>query len=226
MKPENILITKHSVIKLCDFGFARLLTGPGDYYTDYVATRWYRSPELLVGDTQYGPPVDVWAIGCVFAELLSGVPLWPGKSDVDQLYLIRKTLGDLIPRHQQVFSMNQYFSGVTIPDPEDMETLELKFPNISYPALSFLKGCLHMDPAERLTCEQLLQHPYLDSVRDAGDLTRQDDKSVRKTLRQSRKHPAGLQHLPQLTSSSVLPALDNKKYLCNAKKFNYHFPNI
>ena len=67
--------------------------GPSDYYTDYVATRWYRSPELLVGDTQYGPPVDVWAIGCVFAELLSGVPLWPGKSDVDQLYLIRKTLG-------------------------------------------------------------------------------------------------------------------------------------
>ena len=67
--------------------------GPCDYYTDYVATRWYRAPELLVGDTQYGPPVDVWAVGCVFAELLSGVPLWPGKSDMDQLYLIRKTLG-------------------------------------------------------------------------------------------------------------------------------------
>lgn len=68
--------------------------GPCDYYTDYVATRWYRAPELLVGDTQYGPPVDVWAIGCVFAELLSGIPLWPGKSDMDQLYLIRKTLGE------------------------------------------------------------------------------------------------------------------------------------
>lgn len=50
-----------------------------------------------MGDTQYGPPVDVWAIGCVFAELLSGVPLWPGKSDVDQLYLIRKTLGKWFP---------------------------------------------------------------------------------------------------------------------------------
>ncbi|NWU72464.1 CDKL1 protein, partial [Pterocles burchelli] len=96
VKPENILITKHSVVKLCDFGFARLLTGPSDYYTDYVATRWYRSPELLVGDTQYGPPVDVWAIGCVFAELLSGLPLWPGKSDVDQLYLIRRTLGECL----------------------------------------------------------------------------------------------------------------------------------
>ena len=69
--------------------------GPEDDYTDYVATRWYRAPELLVGDTQYGPPVDVWALGCVFAELLHGNPLWPGKSDVDQLYLIRKTLGTL-----------------------------------------------------------------------------------------------------------------------------------
>lgn len=132
--------------------------GPCDYYTDYVATRWYRAPELLVGDTQYGPPVDVWAIGCVFAELLSGIPLWPGKSDMDQLYLIRKTLGemslagfslwawvcihiylymnrvcvcvcctfvscsagDLIPRHQQVFSNNQFFSGVSIPEPQEM----------------------------------------------------------------------------------------------------------
>lgn len=70
--------------------------GPEDDYTDYVATRWYRAPELLVGDTQYGPPVDVWALGCVFAELLNGNPLWPGKSDVDQLYLIRKTLGKLM----------------------------------------------------------------------------------------------------------------------------------
>jgi serine/threonine protein kinase len=70
-----------------------LFTAPGENYTDYVATRWYRAPELLVGDTQYGPPVDVWAIGCVFAELIRGDALWPGKSDVDQLYLIRCTLG-------------------------------------------------------------------------------------------------------------------------------------
>lgn len=74
--------------------------GPEDDYTDYVATRWYRAPELLVGDTQYGPPVDVWALGCVFAELLNGNPLWPGKSDVDQLYLIRKTLGTRKYAHQ------------------------------------------------------------------------------------------------------------------------------
>ncbi|CAG2066569.1 unnamed protein product, partial [Timema podura] len=61
VKPENILLTAHGVVKLCDFGFARMLS-PGENYTDYVATRWYRAPELLVGDTLYGPPVDVWAV--------------------------------------------------------------------------------------------------------------------------------------------------------------------
>lgn len=65
-------------------------------YTDYVATRWYRAPELLVGDTSYGPPVDVWAVGCVVAELQTGEAIWPGRSDIDQLYLIRKTMGQFI----------------------------------------------------------------------------------------------------------------------------------
>lgn len=59
-----------------------------------MATRWYRAPELLVGDVHYGPAVDVWAVGCVAAELIRGEALWPGKSDVDQLYLIRRTLGE------------------------------------------------------------------------------------------------------------------------------------
>ena len=69
--------------------------GQGENLTDYVATRWYRAPELLVGDTQYGPPVDVWAVGCVLAELVRGHALWPGRSDLDQLYLIRRTLGEM-----------------------------------------------------------------------------------------------------------------------------------
>lgn len=86
-----------------------ILKGPGENYTDYVATRWYRAPELLVGDTQYSTPVDVWAIGCLFAELIRGAALWPGRSDVDQLYMIRRTLGDLLPRHLTIFSQNEYF---------------------------------------------------------------------------------------------------------------------
>ncbi|XP_069772715.1 cyclin-dependent kinase-like 1 isoform X2 [Narcine bancroftii] len=222
VKPENILITKDHVIKLCDFGFARILTGPGDSYTDYVATRWYRAPELLVGDTQYGPPVDIWAIGCLFAELLYGVPLWPGKSDVDQLYLIRKTLGDLIPRHQQVFSSNQFFNGVTIPVPDNLETLEMKFVNISQNALGLMKGCLQMDPADRLNCEQLLDLPYFNSLRKEIEMGKQ--KPVKRRVRPPYRNTPSLQYLPQLTGSNISPSMDSKNYL--KKKYNYHLPNI
>lgn len=91
----NFLLNKEGKELIC-ITICLFTAGPGGEYTDYVATRWYRAPELLVGDTQYGPPVDVWAIGCVFAELLTGQAIWPGRSDVDQLYLIRKTLGKLL----------------------------------------------------------------------------------------------------------------------------------
>lgn len=72
-----------------------MVVDPGEIYTDYVATRWYRAPELLVGDPTYGAPVDIWAVGCVTSELITGEALWPGRSDVDQLFLIKKTLGIL-----------------------------------------------------------------------------------------------------------------------------------
>ncbi|KAM9086643.1 cyclin-dependent kinase-like 2 isoform 3-T3 [Megaptera novaeangliae] len=92
IKPENILVSQSGVVKLCDFGFARTLAAPGEVYTDYVATRWYRAPELLVGDVKYGKAVDVWAIGCLVTEMLMGEPLFPGDSDIDQLYHIMKCL--------------------------------------------------------------------------------------------------------------------------------------
>ncbi|ESO93498.1 hypothetical protein LOTGIDRAFT_161601 [Lottia gigantea] len=188
VKPENILITRNGQVKLCDFGFARMLTGPGDEYTDYVATRWYRAPELLVGDTQYGPSVDVWAIGCVFSELLTGQALWPGRSDLDQLYLIRKTLGDLIPRHMEIFSCNAFFKGMIIPDPERMEPLEEKFPRFSKEAISFLNDCLKMDPQDRATCEQLIHHPYLEKMRE------RDPSSSRRTENSSRFGNTHVEH--------------------------------
>ena len=86
VKPENILISKHKVVKLCDFGFARQTHSCDSFqYTDYVSTRWYRAPELLVGDAQYSQSVDVWAVGCIFAELTTGLPLFPGDSDLHTL---------------------------------------------------------------------------------------------------------------------------------------------
>ncbi|XP_059048123.1 cyclin-dependent kinase-like 4 [Achroia grisella] len=165
VKPENILLTSEGVVKLCDFGFARMIS-PGESYTDYVATRWYRAPELLVGDTMYSTPVDVWAIGCVFAELLSSEAMWPGKSDLDQLYLIRKTLGDLLPRHMTIFSQNTFFQGMALPEPTTLEPLEKKIPQRyahNELVVDFLKKCLDKDPMMRWTCEQLLRHPIFEN---------------------------------------------------------------
>ncbi|XP_048209032.1 cyclin-dependent kinase-like 4 isoform X2 [Perognathus longimembris pacificus] len=197
VKPENILITKQGIIKICDFGFARILI-PGDAYTDYVATRWYRAPELLVGDTKYGSSVDIWAIGCVFAELLTGQPLWPGKSDVDQLYLIIRTLGKLIPRHQSIFKSNQFFHGISIPEPEDM-------------------GCLKMNPDDRLTCAQLLESSYFDPF--------QEDQMKRKARNEGRnRRRQQNQLLPLIPGSHISPTPDGRKQVLPLK-FD-HLPNI
>lgn len=76
-------------MKICDFGFARHLQNSSKAkYTDYVSTRWYRAPELLVGDMIYGAEVDIWAAGCLFAEIFNGMPLFPGDSDLHTLELI------------------------------------------------------------------------------------------------------------------------------------------
>jgi cyclin-dependent kinase-like len=84
IKPENLLIATTGLLKLCDFGFARNLPERkgNTQMTDYVATRWYRSPELLLGDN-YSREVDLWAIGCIMGELTDGEPLFPGESEID-----------------------------------------------------------------------------------------------------------------------------------------------
>lgn len=160
VKPENVLVSRAGVVKLCDFGFARTLAGPGEVYTDYVATRWYRAPELLVGDTSYGKAVDVWAIGCLLGEMLTGEPLFPGDSDIDQLYHITKCLGNLIHRHREVFMKNPLFVGLRLPDMRAAVGLTKKFPRLSPHSHAIIKKCLRLDPFERPLCYDLLCDDY------------------------------------------------------------------
>lgn len=170
VKPENILVSKHGIVKLCDFGFARSLAGTDAAYTDYVATRWYRAPELLVGDTQYGTSVDVWAVGCVFGELITGEPLWPGKSDIDQLYHVVQTCGPLTQRHVEIFHTNSFFNGYSIPEPENTTTLQHRFEaKISTVAVDFLRQCLLVEPRQRRTCQLLMLHPYFEGFAEKFD---------------------------------------------------------
>ncbi|XP_034271989.2 cyclin-dependent kinase-like 2 isoform X1 [Pantherophis guttatus] len=157
IKPENILVSCSGIIKLCDFGFARTLAAPGEVYTDYVATRWYRAPELLVGDIKYGKAVDVWAIGCLVTEMLTGEPLFPGDSDIDQLFHIMKSLGNLIPKHQELFYKNPLFAGVRLPEIKDLEPLEKRYSKLSIAVIEFAKQCLQTNPEKRPSCNELLQ---------------------------------------------------------------------
>ncbi|XP_015434114.1 PREDICTED: cyclin-dependent kinase-like 4 [Dufourea novaeangliae] len=166
IKPENVLVSPSGVIKLCDFGFARLVNGPNESCTDYVATRWYRSPELLVGDPRYGKAVDIWATGCLYAEMITGNPLFPGDSDVDQLYRITKSLGGLCRRHQALMGRNAPGSMLRLTSADELvgppqsaiTSIRKMFPAWDSTASDFLAQMLRMDPEVRPKCSTLLHH--------------------------------------------------------------------
>lgn len=161
VKPENILVSKSGVVKLCDFGFARTIApGFGEPYTDYVATRWYRAPELLVGDTTYGKPVDVWAVGCLLAEMLTGEPLFPGDSDIDQLYHIIRKMGNLTERHREIFLRNPLYVGMKLPEVKEVEPFDKRFHKVSSAAIDVMKLSLKMNQHDRPECSQLLRHDF------------------------------------------------------------------
>ncbi|NXP74370.1 CDKL2 protein, partial [Ramphastos sulfuratus] len=183
IKPENILVSQSGVVKLCDFGFARTLAASGEAYTDYVATRWYRAPELLVGDSKYGKAVDVWAIGCLITEMLTGEPLFPGDSDIDQLYHITKCLGNLIPRHQELFYKNPLFSGMRLPEVREAESLDKRYPKLPSAVLDLAKKCLQIDPDKRPSCAELLQCDFFNKDGFAERFTQELKLKIQKEAR-------------------------------------------
>ncbi|NWI51778.1 CDKL2 protein, partial [Calyptomena viridis] len=188
IKPENILVSHSGIVKLCDFGFARPLAASGEVYTDYVATRWYRAPELLVGDSKYGKAVDVWAIGSLITEMLTGEPLFPGDSDIDQLYHITKCLGNLIPRHQELFYKNPLFAGMRLPEVKEVESLDKRYPKLSADVLDLAKECLQIDPDKRPSCTELLQHDFFNKDGFAERFTQELKLKVQKDARDHQLH--------------------------------------
>ena len=134
--------------------------------TDYVATRWYRAPELLLSNF-YGKEVDIWAIGCIMGEITDGDPLFPGESEIDQLFCIQKIVGKLPPSLQEKFDENPRFVGFKFPELSKPETLEKKYVGkISSKALNLLSGMLTMEVNKRLTAIECLAHPFFDGIRE------------------------------------------------------------
>ena len=168
VKPENLLIDENLNLKLCDFGFARKVklnrqNNNIDTMTDYVATRWYRSPELLLSGGIYGPEVDYWAIGCIMGELADGNPMFPGENEVDQLNCIIKILGNLPEDLVNMYYENPIYNEKELFKVKKPETLERKYLGILSPtAIDFMKGLLELDPNKRLNGENVFKHKYFE----------------------------------------------------------------
>ena len=173
IKPENLLITNDFQLKLCDFGFARNFNrNKNEHLTDYVATRWYRSPELLISNGAYGPEVDFWAIGCIMGELSDGNPLFPGENETDQLHCIQKVLGNFTEEQNEMFYKNPLYNGSMLLDVQKPETLERRYmgkvPKIG---IEFMKKLLEVDPKKRIKGVNVLYDPYFRGVFKKKDIS-------------------------------------------------------
>ncbi|CAO2601975.1 Mitogen-activated protein kinase 15 [Lemmus lemmus] len=166
-KPANVLLDAACRVKLCDFGLARSLSdlpeGPeGQALTEYVATRWYRAPEVLLSSRWYTPGVDMWSLGCILGEMLRGQPLFPGTSTFHQLELILETIP--LPSMEELQSLGSDYSALILQNlgSKPRQTLDALLPPDTPPeALDLLKRLLAFAPDKRLSAEQALQHPYV-----------------------------------------------------------------
>jgi len=165
LKPSNIFIDSECHIKVGDFGLARSVAntkeGSSPVLTDYVATRWYRAPEILLGSTKYSKAVDMWSLGCIFAELLTGKPLFPGTSTLNQLNKVLELTGK--PNSEDIESIQSNLASTMLESMPAIKTKSFKamFPNASSKALDLLQKLLQFNPNKRITVEEALEHPYV-----------------------------------------------------------------
>ncbi|PWY99152.1 putative KIN28-cyclin-dependent ser/thr protein kinase [Testicularia cyperi] len=161
LKPNNLLISPSGELKIADFGLAREHGDPGARMTHQVVTRWYRSPELLLGSYAYSSCVDMWSVGCIFAELMLRVPYLPGESDPDQLVTTFKALGTPTDRDWPGHKSLPGYSKSTFDQHQyPKSNLADLFLAASPEALDVLSKCLLYDPLRRMTASQALHSAY------------------------------------------------------------------
>ena len=190
LKPSNLLLNANCDLKICDFGLARVDgraasvarglsdgsdpdSSPGDsvstFMTEYVVTRWYRAPELLLSCAEYTSAIDVWSVGCIFAELLGRKPLFPGKDYVHQLNLIARVAGTPAEHETSFVSSEKarrYLHALPRYPRVDFRTV---YPDAAVEAVDLIDKMLAFDPSKRITVAQALAHPYLASLHDESD---------------------------------------------------------
>ncbi|CEP63227.1 mitogen-activated protein kinase HOG1 LALA0_S07e05336g [Lachancea lanzarotensis] len=166
LKPSNILINENCDLKICDFGLARI---QDPQMTGYVSTRYYRAPEIMLTWQKYNVEVDIWSAGCIFAEMIEGKPLFPGKDHVHQFSIITDLLGsppeDVI---NTICSVNTLKFVTSLPH-RDPVSFSDRFKNVEPDAVDLLEKMLVFDPNKRITAADALTHPYLAPYHDPSD---------------------------------------------------------
>ncbi|KAI8983708.1 MAP kinase [Pilobolus umbonatus] len=173
LKPGNLLVNADCELKICDFGLAR---GYSDndahnagFMTEYVATRWYRAPEIMLSFQSYTKAIDIWSVGCIFAEMLGGRPLFKGRDYVDQLNQILGILGS--PDEETLMRVGSDRAQVYIRSLPRMPKIPFEnlYPNANPLAIDLLNKLLEFDPSKRINVEEALSHPYLSAYHDEDD---------------------------------------------------------
>ena len=176
IKPSNLLLNADCHLKICDFGLARSLElQPSEVenakLTEYVSTRWYRAIEVLLGSTHYTFAIDMWAVGCIYAEMLLHRPLFPGTSTIDQIVKILELIGR--PSSSDIDSVGSAYASTLLemlPILSPVSFVET-FPNVSAEALNFMSQCLCYNPrlGNRCNVEEALRHPFVAEFHDPDD---------------------------------------------------------
>jgi len=175
LKPSNLLLNSDCLLKVGDFGLARSIDRD-NVLTDYVATRWYRAPEILLGSQQYTAGVDMWSVGCILGELIGGKPMFPGSSTMNQLDRILELTGQ--PSDEDLESIQSPFALTmldTLPPVTKRSYREL-YPAASPEALDMLQHLLSFNPNKRYTAEDALEHPYVAAFHNPDEEYSSDHK--------------------------------------------------
>ncbi|XP_062247668.1 cyclin-dependent kinase 17-like isoform X6 [Platichthys flesus] len=165
LKPQNLLINEKGELKLADFGLARAKSVPTKTYSNEVVTLWYRPPDVLLGSTEYSTPIDMWGVGCIFYEMITGRPLFPGSTVEDELHLIFRILGTPTEETWPGITTSEEFKTYKFPQyrPEPLVNHAPRIDNDGHDLLSML---LQFEAKKRVSAEDALKHSYFRSLGD------------------------------------------------------------